>query len=85
MAEGVAKNMDIHPQSYRTMPTDTTAALARGYKAMSVMAFVDGALPNWHWITDTYKNVSEENIKKASEFILRIIRGVDEKESETHS
>jgi hypothetical protein len=84
MAEDAAKNMNIRPQSYRTMPTDATAALARGYKAMSVMAFADGALPNWHWITDTYENVSEENIKKASEFILSIIRGIDEETTGLH-
>ncbi len=48
--------------SYRLLSTDATPALARGYQAMSVMAFDDdGKLPNWHWETDTVDKIEMEH------------------------
>ena len=38
--------------------TDATAALVRGFRAMSLMAFdINGRLPNRHWSTDTADGV----------------------------
>ena len=62
---------------YKGLSTDATPALARGFKAMSVMAFdVNGRLPNWHWRTDTSNNVDSENIETAVKFVTGIVREI---------
>ncbi len=68
-------DLPIKGHDYRGLSTDATPALARGYHAMSVMAFdVNGRLPNWHWTTDTAANVSEANIQTAVEFVTALIK-----------
>jgi hypothetical protein len=68
-------DLPIKGREYRGTPTDATAALARGYRAMSVMAFdINGRLPNWHWATDTIDAVSEDNIQTAVDLVSAIIK-----------
>jgi len=68
-------DLPIKGHEYRGLSTDATPALARGYHAMSVMAFdVNGRLPNWHWATDTSDNVAEANIETAVEFVTALIK-----------
>lgn len=65
----------IKGREYRGLSTDATIALARRYKAMSVMAFdINGRLPNWHWETDTAAEVSDDNIALAVDFVTALIR-----------
>jgi hypothetical protein len=67
--------LDVRPQEYKGLSTDATPALARGYRAMSVMAFdINGRLPNWHWPTDTVENVSEDTITRAVDFVAELIK-----------
>ena len=68
-------DLPIKGHEYRGLSTDATPALARGYHAMSVMAFdVNGRLPNWHWATDTTANVSESNLETAVDFVIALIK-----------
>jgi hypothetical protein len=65
----------VEGRDYRGLSTDATPALARGYRAMSVMAFdINGRLPNWHWATDTADNVDEKNLEIAAEFVCAVIK-----------
>ncbi|MHB9004243.1 MAG: M28 family peptidase [Coriobacteriia bacterium] len=65
----------ISPKKYRALSTDATPALARGFKAMSVMAFdINGRIPNWHWKTDTSDTVEEETLDRAVEFVTAMVR-----------
>lgn len=65
----------IKPRAYKGLSTDATPALARGFKAMSVMAFDNAGLPvNWHWRTDTIENIDAELIEKAAEFVTAMVR-----------
>ena len=67
----------VKGREYRGLSTDATPALARGLRAMSVMAFdINGRLPNWHWRTDTTENVSVENIERAAEFTAEIVKSL---------
>lgn len=69
------RNMLVRPRVYKGLSTDATPLLARGYRAMSVMAFdINGRLPNWHWYTDTSDNVSPELIELASAFVAAMVR-----------
>lgn len=72
------KRFPVWKTSYRLLSTDATPALARGFKAMSVMAFDDdGLLPNWHWETDTVENVRMENIEVARGFLWNLAKKID--------
>jgi hypothetical protein len=67
--------LTVRGRDYRGLSTDATPALARGYRAMSVMAFdINGRLPNWHWATDTVANVDEKNLETAAEFVCAVIK-----------
>ena len=72
------KNLPVWRTSYRLLSTDATPALARGYAAMSVMAFDDkGNLPNWHWESDTIDKVDMANLETARAFLWNLTRRVD--------
>ena len=67
--------LTIRSRDYKGLSTDATPALARGFRAMSVMAFdINGRLPNWHWATDTIENVDEKNLEIAAEFVCALIK-----------
>lgn len=72
-----AKRFPIWRTGYRLLSTDATPALARGYQAMSVMAFDDeGGLPNWHWETDTVDMIEIENLEAARGFLWNLARRI---------
>jgi hypothetical protein len=65
----------IKPRVYKGLSTDATPALARGFKAMSIMAFADHGMPeNWHWKTDTADTLDPELIEKTAEFVTAMVR-----------
>lgn len=65
----------IKPRVYKGLSTDATPALARGYKAISIMAFDSSGLPvNWHWKTDTVENIDPELLEKTVEFVTAMVR-----------
>lgn len=69
------QELDIRSRAYRGLSTDATPALARGFRAMSVMAFdINGRLPNWHWHTDTVENVQAETMASATDFVAELIK-----------
>lgn len=70
-------DLDIRPFVYKSLTTDATPALARGYKVMSIMAFTeDGVLPNWHWPTDRAEFVEPQNLKTAGILVQSIARQI---------
>lgn len=65
----------IKPRVFRGLSTDATPALARGLKAVSIMAFDPNGLPvNWHWKTDTVDNLDPELINKTADFVAAMVR-----------
>jgi len=65
----------IKPRVYKGLSTDASPALARGYHAMSIMAFDSSGLPvNWHWKSDTVDNLDGELIEKTAAFVAGIVR-----------
>jgi hypothetical protein len=77
LAKRVSREHEIlvKPRVYRGLSTDATAALARGFKAMSVMGFDgDGQLPHWHWYTDTDDHIDEKTVDLAAELVVNMIR-----------
>lgn len=71
------KKFPVWRVGYRLLSTDATPALARGYDAMSVMAFDDdGRLPNWHWETDTVDSIEMENLEVVRAFLWNLARKI---------
>jgi len=80
LADKVTENrkLPVWRTGYRLLSTDATPALARGYSAMSVMAFDDdGGLPNWHWESDTVDKVSMANIETARAFLWNMAKRIE--------
>lgn len=67
-------------KDFSTMLTDACAALSRGYRGISIMAFSDdGALPNWHWESDVVDEISENNLQDAAALATKIVKKTSEK------
>jgi len=68
-------DLPVKGREYRGLSTDATPALARGFRAMSVMAFdINGRLPNWHWSSDTSDQVSERTLELTVDFVAALIK-----------
>ena len=77
IASAVAE--DAAPIVYKTLPTDNTITLTKGYRGLSLMAFDSrGVLPNWHWRTDTIENVDPQTLMCGTKFAERIARRIDQ-------
>ena len=71
--------LQLAPQEYRALPTDASAALMGGYRAMSVMAFdEEGVIPNWHWETDVAENLDEKNLSETEAFVDLLLKKIDQ-------
>jgi hypothetical protein len=70
-------DLPVRARPYNGLNTDATPALARGYRAMSIMAFdANGRLPNWHWHTDVEENVDPANLELAERFVTETVRAL---------
>lgn len=58
------------------LPYDATPVLAAGGRAISVVN-QEGAIPNYHWPTDTADRISPEAFARAIEFGARLVRRLD--------
>lgn len=69
------KELPVTAATTRNVITDTLPALARRFKAMSVMAFdINGRLPDRGWTSDTIERVSETSIERAVTFVTELVR-----------
>lgn len=65
----------VKPRVYKGLSTDATPALARGFKAMTLMAFDNSGVPlNWHWSSDTSANIEAEVVERATDLVTAMIR-----------
>lgn len=72
------KRIEASFRPYSLLTTDGTATLLRGYPTVSIMAFDEqGMLPHWHWPTDRAEHVREENLEKAKELVMGLIRQIE--------
>lgn len=72
------KGLEVDFRPYNLLTTDGTVTLLRGYPTLGIMAFDEnGLLPNWHWPTDRAEYVQPDNLEKAKELVLGIIRKLE--------
>ena len=65
----------VKPRDYRGLSTDATPALARGFKAMTLMGFDSSGVPlNWHWKTDVSANIEAEVVERVADLVTEMIR-----------
>jgi hypothetical protein len=77
LAKRVSREHEIlvKPRVYKGLSTDATPALARGFKAMTLMGFDSSGVPvNWHWKTDTSRNIEPEMIDRVTDLVTNMIR-----------
>ena len=60
------------------LPYDATAVMTRGGRAITVVN-QEGAIPDYHWPTDTADRVSEEAFSRAVRFGAALVLNLDEK------
>ncbi len=77
LARRVSRETEIlvKPRVFKGLSTDASPALARGYKAISIMALdADGLPAHWHWRDDTVENLDPETIERVAEFVTAMVR-----------
>jgi len=81
LVERVATRHDVRA-ARMTMEDETTVLLRRGYRAICIAGRdpTTGTLPRWHRLDDTPETVSEEVMAQAAEFVMAVLREMDEKE-----
>ena len=58
------------------LPYDSTAVLMRGGRALTI-ANQEGAIPDYHWPTDTVERISPEAFVRAVRFAVRLVTELD--------
>jgi len=58
------------------LPYDATPVMAAGGKAISIVN-QEGAIPNYHWPTDTFDRISPEAFERAVKFGAALVRQLD--------
>lgn len=59
-------------------PTNALPCLVRGYQAISILSTdKNGLIHNWHWKTDTFRNLDQSAIKNAYEIVLDMAMSLD--------
>jgi hypothetical protein len=77
LVKRVSREHDIRikPREFKGLSTDATAALARGYRALGIMALDAGGLPvNWHWSSDSSDALDPELIERTADLVTAVIR-----------
>jgi len=58
--------------------TDALPFMLNRNKVIALWSEKDGALPNWHWHTDTIERVEPEALEKMGEVVLAMVQSIDE-------
>jgi len=61
---------------------DATPVLARGGRALTLVAAVDGTIPNYHWPSDTAANVEADALERALATGRELVAAVDRGEAD---
>lgn len=76
-ARRAGEPLGVRPRPFHIMLNDSTSALARGFRAVGIMAMKGECLLNWHWPTDTWEKVEPRNLETALGVAEGILRAVD--------
>ncbi|MBK8295247.1 MAG: hypothetical protein IPK93_10925 [Solirubrobacterales bacterium] len=70
-------NLEARPlENGSGIPYDATPVMVGGGKAITIVN-QEGAIPNYHWPTDTTENIAASAFKRAVEFAARLVRRLD--------
>ncbi len=69
---------NVTSEVHRVLPTDQSAALSRGYQAITIFALdQETMLPNWHQSTDTAESVNAATVRIAADLALALVGRLD--------
>jgi hypothetical protein len=74
--------IDADPLVYHLTATDAQVALARGFRAMSILALENGRPAFRHWPNDTFENIQPELLDRATRLVVGIARRLDRRSAE---
>jgi hypothetical protein len=69
--------IDADPRVYHLTLTDAQVALARGFRAMSILALENGQPAFRHWPNDTAENIVPDLLERATRLVVGIARRLD--------
>ncbi len=82
LAEAVRRDrpdLNAYPLPYTTLHTDATAFMARGVPSLSFVGLTPaGVIPDWHQECDTVERVDPGTVERTEEFVLELLRRLDE-------
>lgn len=61
---------------------DATAVMARGGRALTLVAERDGVIPNYHWPTDTAENLDPALVGRALDVTRELAAAIDRGEAD---
>ena len=75
--------LDLRPSEAQIGLTyDATAAMARGGRAITLVAERGGVIPNYHWPTDTAENLDPAVVEHALETARELVAAIDRGEAD---
>ncbi len=75
--------LDLHPSETQIGLTyDATAAMARGGRAITLVAERGGVIPNYHWPTDTAENLDPAVVEHALDTARELVASIDRGEAD---
>ena len=74
--------VDADPRMYQLTNTDAQVALARGFRAMSILALENGRPAFRHWPDDTLEHIQPELLERSTRLVVGIARRLDRQPSE---
>lgn len=79
-ATAVAGDYEAAPARFRSAPSDAMPALAKRYKAMSIMGVGEDKLPaHWRQPSDTPSEVDETMLRRAADFSEAVLRELEQR------
>ncbi len=66
----IGRSLSFSLRPYLGLSTDATPLLARGFRAVTIIALGEKGIPvNWHWYTDTVDTIDRKNLEKAVKLV----------------
>lgn len=73
------------PRRNLLLPTDGLIPATAGYQTITFIAFDEkGALPHYHWYTDTLTNIDREALAQTERYLIKYVHEVAHSREELH-
>jgi len=75
-------DLNAYSMPYTILHTDATCLMVNRVPSLSFVGLTpDGVIPDWHQVTDTFDRIDPRPIENTEEFVLEVLRRLDERAS----